>query len=127
VIVKAGVNVHGLTTAACLWIVSAIGGLTFVITFLTLWLLERLERRLPSRLYRFLTVTIESGGENEKALLEAVRGHRASVKRKDYTFSRDKKENSYGFTVTLRDEELLTPLMREVGSLPFVKSFTLRT
>jgi len=138
VIVKAGVNVHGLTTAACLWIVSAIGlalgsglylpaGLTFVITFLALWLLERLERHLPSRLYRFLTVTIEPGGENEKALLDVVRGHGASVRRKDFTFSREKKESSYGFTVTHRDEELLAPLVREVGALPFVKSFTLRT
>jgi len=138
VIVKAGVNVHGLTTAACLWIVAAIGlalgsglylaaGLTFVITFLALWLLERLEHLVPSRHYHFLSVTIEPGGENEKALLDVVRGHGASVKGRDCAFSREKNESSYGFTVTLRDEELLSPLVREVRSLPFVKNFTLRT
>lgn len=138
VIVKAGVNVHGLTTAACLWIVSAIGlalgsglylaaSLTFVITFLALWLLERLERFVPSRLYRFLTVTIEPGGENEKLLLDVVRGHGAAVLGRDCAFSREKNESSYGFTVTLRDEELLSPLVSEVRSLPFVKSFVLRT
>jgi putative Mg2+ transporter-C (MgtC) family protein len=138
VIVKAGVNVHGLTTAACLWIVAAIGlalgsglylaaGLTFVITFLALWLLERLERLVPSRHYHFLSVTIEPGGENEKALLNVVRGHGAAVKGRDCAFNREKNESSYGFTVTLRDEELLSPLVREVRSLPFVKNFTLRT
>src|SRR3990172_10496382 len=58
VIVKMGFNVQGLTTAACLWIVSIIGlsigsglyvlgTMGFVITYLALWLLRQWEDRMP--------------------------------------------------------------------------------
>jgi len=138
VIVKAGVSVHGLTTAACIWIVSAIGlalgsglylaaGLTFVITFFSLWLLERLERFMPSRLYRSLTVVTELAGDCERTILDVMRRHGVSVKGVAYEFNREKAESSYGFTVALRDAGLLVPLLNEVASLPFVKRYSLRT
>jgi len=138
VIVKAGVNVHGLTTAACLWVVSAMGlalgaglylaaGLTFVITLLALWLLERLERYMPARLYRSFTVVTETGAANEAALLRAVGGHGTAVKSVAYEFNREKQENSYVFVITLRDRDLPGPLLKEVASLPFVLRYSLRT
>lgn len=137
VIVKAGVNVHGLTTAACIWIVSAIGlalgsglylaaGLTFIVTIFSLWLLEKAERHIPSRLYRSLTVTTQAGGEQQNAILEAVRKHRVSLKSVDCHFDREREESIYGFTLTLRDEGLISPLLDELASLPFVKKFSLR-
>ena len=76
---------------------------------------------------RFLTVTIDPGRENEKGLLEVVSRHGASVKGRDCAFSREKEESSYGFTLALRNEGLLIPLMEDVRTLPFVKSFSLRT
>lgn len=137
VIVKSGVNVHGLTTAACIWIVSAIGlalggglylaaGLTFVITFFSLWLLERLERHIPTRLYRSLTVTTELGKDHQNSIVAAVRRHGAAVQGVDCDFNRERGENVYGFTVTLRDEGLISPLLDELASLPYVKKFSLR-
>jgi uncharacterized membrane protein YhiD involved in acid resistance len=115
VIVKAGVNVHGLTTAACLWVVSAIGlalgsglylaaGLTFVITLLALW-----------------------GDANEAALLQVVGGHGTTVKSVAYEFNREKRESSYVFTITLRDKGLLDPLLKEMATLPFVLRYSLRS
>jgi putative Mg2+ transporter-C (MgtC) family protein len=138
VIVKAGVNVHGLTTAACLWVVSAIGlalgsglylaaGLTFVITLFALWLLERLERYMPSRLYRSFTVVTETGDANEAALLQVVGGHGTTVKSVAYEFNREKRESSYVFTITLRDKGLLDPLLKEMATLPFVLRYSLRS
>jgi putative Mg2+ transporter-C (MgtC) family protein len=138
VIVRAGVSVHGLTTAACLWVVSAIGlalgsglylaaGLTFVITILTLWLLEKLERLMPSRLYRSFTVVTETAEANEAALRKVMGGHGTTVKNVAYEFNREKRESSYVFTISLRDRGLLGPLLKEVASLPFVLRYSLRT
>ena len=62
VIVKEGFTVRGLTTAAAIWVISAIGVLigfgyfgsaaaATALTFLTLWLVRTLETRMPSRAY----------------------------------------------------------------------------
>jgi len=66
-IIKAGVNVRGLTTAACLWTVAAVGmaagaglyvvaALTTVIALICLILLKRFERLYSKDSYRVLTV-----------------------------------------------------------------------
>ena len=70
VVLKSGLSVHGLTTAACLWIVSAIGLavgsglrfaaiLSFAITLVSLWLLRSVEDRLPRLAYKHVTVASE--------------------------------------------------------------------
>jgi putative Mg2+ transporter-C (MgtC) family protein len=71
VIIKSGFNVQGLTTAACLWIVSAIGlsvgaGLytpavfSTVISFLALWSLRRVERGMETLKFKHLSVATDS-------------------------------------------------------------------
>jgi putative Mg2+ transporter-C (MgtC) family protein len=68
VILKTGTNVHGLTTAACLWVVAAIGmavgggwyGIAIIATvvaLVALVVLKRLEWRFTRDSYRVLTVT----------------------------------------------------------------------
>src|SRR5512147_1931130 len=65
VILKTGLSVQGLTTAACIWIVAAIGLAVgvgqyvaavagFVITFVSLWLLRILESQMPRLLFKYV-------------------------------------------------------------------------
>ncbi len=71
VIIKEGVNIRGLTTAACLWTVAAIGMatgagyypialITTGIALICLILLKYLERLYPKHTYRVLSITIPS-------------------------------------------------------------------
>ena len=70
VILKAGLAVHGLTTAACLWTVSAIGlsvgtglyaaaGITFLVTLGALWGLRLVEDRIPREAFKRVTVVVD--------------------------------------------------------------------
>lgn len=67
VIFRDGFSVRGLTTAACVWVVSSIGmligmglpGVGFgatAATLLVLALLRRIESRMPGRIYAYITV-----------------------------------------------------------------------
>ena len=97
VILKTGLSVQGLTTAACIWIVAAIGLAVgvgqylaattgTVITFISLWMLRIVETKIPRLTYRYITlVTDESGDENTIRSLFEERGFRVS--RMDYEIS----------------------------------------
>jgi putative Mg2+ transporter-C (MgtC) family protein len=89
VILKSGLNVHGLTTAACLWIVSAIGlsvGAGFVfpavlscaVTIVSLWILRAVEDRLPRLAYKYVTV-VAGPDLPEESIREAVTRSGASI------------------------------------------------
>src|SRR5512139_3881280 len=94
VILKSGLSVHGLTTAACLWIVSAIGLavgsglhaaalLSFAITLVSLWLLRYVEDRLPRLVYKHLTIVADRDFPEEQ-LRAAVGGHGSRITETDY-------------------------------------------
>lgn len=136
VIVKAGVNVHGLTTAACLWIVAAIGlalggGLYLaaatacVITLVSLWLLEKLERVMPTRFYRVFTVVTEGGVPREREIVGGVEDLGLSVKGMDTEFDCSAGEHTYRMTVTMGDPRSAEELLSKVGRKPFVKRYSL--
>src|SRR5512139_1301623 len=85
VILKSGLSVHGLTTAACLWMVSAIGlavgsgmhfaaALGFAITLGSLWLLRYVEEHLPRLAYKHVTVVADRGVPEEQ-VRAAVTAH----------------------------------------------------
>ena len=136
VIVKSGVNVHGLTTAACLWIVSAIGlalgsglylaaAFAFLITLLSLWLLEKLERIMPTRFYRTFTVVTEGGNPRGEDLAGRIKGLGLEVKSVDMEFDCGASEHTYRLILGLRDPASAERLLNEVGRQPFVKRFSL--
>jgi|Deesub1362A_J573_1020465.scaffolds.fasta_scaffold00486_10 putative Mg2+ transporter-C (MgtC) family protein len=81
VILKAGMTVMGLTTAACIWMVSAIGlalggGMylaataAFAITYVSLWSLRSIERRMPRQVFR--EVEVESTRALQESLQETL-------------------------------------------------------
>src|SRR5512135_2545971 len=105
VILKTGLSIQGLTTAACIWIVSAIGlaigagqylaGISgFAITFFSLWGLRILEVRMPRLIYRYVTmVTDESGNDQEFASFFTKKGF--EIVKMDYSIDFIEKEKKF--------------------------------
>lgn len=97
-ILRTGLNVHGLTTAACLWMVSAVGlsaGCGMYVTavastFFALAVLVGLgliEQRFRRRTKRLLTIVLDSTGPGRVELLALVDGASHELGRVDYEHS----------------------------------------
>ncbi len=136
VIVKMGFNVQGLTTAACVWIVSVIGlslgsGLylagtvTFVITYLALWLLRTVEDRMPALSYSFITI-VTGGEDDEKSITAAIEKCNGTISKKDYEKEVENNRTTYDITVTYRDPDSPKKILDELSALPSVKKIVIR-
>jgi putative Mg2+ transporter-C (MgtC) family protein len=137
VIIKTGFTVQGLTTAACLWIVSAIGlaigtglyvaGLvSFVITYLALWLLRMVEDRMPRLSYRFMTVVMKEEGD-EEAITSVIRKYNSTVSNINYEKDIEKRESSFDITISLSERTLVKKILDEISSLQNVKRVAIRS
>lgn len=137
VIVKTGVTVQGLTTAACLWIVSAIGlsigsGLyiasiaSFVITYLTLWTLRMVERKMTRHEYRFLTVVMGGKGD-EEALTSVVEKCGAQISRINYERDIDRSETSFDITVSYTEPACVRRILDDISGISSVKRVGIRS
>jgi putative Mg2+ transporter-C (MgtC) family protein len=131
VIVKSGLNVQGLTTAACLWIVSAIGlsigsglyvaGLaSFVITYLSLWLLRMVEDKMPRLSYKFMTIVVEGPGD-EESIRTTIRKCGASMEGANYERDLERSVSTYSVTLSYKDEGCPKRILDGIASLPAVK------
>lgn len=137
VILKSGFSVQGLTTAACIWIVSAIGlavgagqylagTMGFVITVFSLWVLRIFEAKMPRMSYKHVTlVTDESAAEKEIRSLFGGRGFQ--ITRMDYRVELDQKERTFIFTIAARDSVPVSGVIEDVTSLSFAKSLEIKS
>src|SRR5512139_1926728 len=109
VILKSGLSVHGLTTAACLWMVSAIGlavgaglhlaaALGFAITLGSLWLLRQVEAHLPRLAYKQVTVVADCGVPEER-VRAAITVHGPRIAAIDYALDAEKGRTTYRITI----------------------------
>ncbi|MDA8082841.1 MAG: MgtC/SapB family protein [Nitrospiraceae bacterium] len=131
VILKTGVSIQGLTTAACIWIVSAIGlaigagqyvaGIAgFVITFFSLWVLRIVETRIPRTIYKYVTlVTDERGDEEAISSLFARRGF--EIIKMDYAVKIPEKEKTYTFTISTREVVAMNTVIDDVTGISWAK------
>ncbi len=136
VIIKSGFTIQGLTTAACLWIVSAIGlavgsGLyipalaTFAITFFALWTLRNIEVKVPRLRYKVITLTTEPAVK-ETEITGRLKDAGADVGNIDYEMDRVKDELTYHISITYRDTGVITRVVEAILRLPYIKRFHLR-
>jgi putative Mg2+ transporter-C (MgtC) family protein len=137
VIFKEGLNVRGLTTAASIWITSAIGVLigsglyypAFVGTVLTLVALGAfrwLENRLPS--HQFAQSRVRFAREEvmaEDALRELLARHGFAITSLTYRLADQGTVFEYRMMIRTTDEANFTRLARSLSALPPVKEFEL--
>ncbi len=137
VILKTGLSIQGLTTAACIWIVSAIGlaigagqyiaGIAgFVITFFSLYVLRILESRIPTLAYKYAKlVTDDEGDEKSIATIFESRGFKIS--KMDYEVEFQKKEKTYSFTLAVKNGVSMKEVVDALSSLGFVKRLEIKS
>lgn len=137
VVLKAGLSIQGLTTAACIWVVSAIGlavgsglylagAVTFVITIFSLASLRSVERRMPKLTYRFLTITTDSNADEEQILSILNKGD-LSIVNVDYERCTDSGVEVFHITVSFYRYHSLRALIDELSALNFVKRVCIST
>lgn len=137
VVLKTGFTIQGLTTAACIWVVSAIGlsigsGLylagmtTFVVTVITLTLLRTVERKMPKLSSSFLTVVADENTDEEK-LVSLITKEGLTITNIDYESSSESRTAEFHFTVTLYDKRAIKSLFDKLSSLSFVKRVSLKS
>src|SRR5690242_3485293 len=91
VIVKEGLNVRGLTTAASIWITAAIGilagvglytpmAMAVIMTLTVLSLFRWVEAKVPTQTYFHLEVKYEKGGDlSDEEMRALIEKHRFSI------------------------------------------------
>lgn len=137
VILKTGATVQGLTTAACIWIVSAIGlavgagqyaaAITgFFITFISLWFLRILESRMPRTVYKYVTLTTDASGE-EDMIRELFAGQGFSIIRMDYMATFPETEKTFIFTVAGRHDTPIRQVFEAFSKLASVRKLEIRS
>lgn len=142
VIIKMGANVLGLTTAASLWMVSAIGfalgaglyvpaALALLITLFSLFVLRLIEYITPGLSFKSLTIKA-ARGVDEEAIREVLMNHNASLFRTDYEVDNAEDTLTLLYTVSIRrkpkkSKAILRGLVEDISCLDKVSRVTLRT
>ncbi|MCK5505083.1 MAG: MgtC/SapB family protein [Thermodesulfovibrionia bacterium] len=138
VIIKSGYRVRGLTTAASIWIVSAIGLaiggglylegiLTFTITIIVLVVLRIVERKIE--IVRFKTIivstpiNVDNAEETIKSTLSSCGFIILSV---DYEKNRSHGENTYSFTVSTKNKAAIKQIFIKLSSLEFINTLKIK-
>ena len=136
VIIKTGFIVQGLTTAACLWIVSAIGlavgvGLylpgiiaTFI-TMIALWFLRGIEHKMEKQVYKQVGITTNSA-DKEKIVEETLKEAKAVVTNINYEYVRRDTTFNYTFTISVDDKEDLRGLLAKISSIDGISRISIR-
>jgi putative Mg2+ transporter-C (MgtC) family protein len=133
VIIKSGFAVRGLTTAASIWIVSAIGlaiggGLyleaivTALITILALMVLRGLEKKINTLRFKNIIISSSASENVEEQALAMFAENGFHVHSVDYEKKRDSGELTWHFTVSVRDKNAIREIFLNLSSMDAVSS-----
>lgn len=132
VILKHGVTIRGLTTAATLWIVSAIGMavgfgqytvafFTFFLVFLNLVIFRNIEDILPRN--RYSTLIIRSRGTDELKMSEFLKGFNIKVLDTKVRFYKKEGIIEQEFSLRYRDNSQFRDFLRTLKDIPDLLEF----
>src|SRR3954467_15484061 len=135
VIFKEGLTVRGLTTAASIWITSALGilvgigfysaaGVGTVATLLVLSAFRRIEQALPSEFYAHHTLTFSRGTRVPEQDLRVLLGeHGFSVANLSHRLTDEGEVFEYRMVIRSRDRRSAERLSQQLRGRPEVKEF----
>jgi putative Mg2+ transporter-C (MgtC) family protein len=137
VIIKTGVTVHGLTTAACLWMVSAVGlalgtglytaaAVSFALTLFALLVLRYVERATSKTVFKFLNVSA-GGRVSEGRIDETLKRHGATVFNTDYEKDLASGELTLRYTIAISDASSVRQVLEELSSVEEVRKVSFKT
>lgn len=135
VIMKEGLSVRGLTTAASVWITAAIGilaGIGFylplvvavVLTIGVLSVFRRIEVRMPMQAYYHFDVRFARTSEmTEGALRKLVEGHGFSVANFSYRLDGEARVRRYSMVLRTTDHSSASRLSEQLEAIESVHEF----
>ena len=138
VIIKSGYRVRGLTTAASIWIVSAIGLaiggglylegiLTFTITIIVLVVLRIVERKIEIVRFKTIIVSTPINVDNaEETIKSALSSCGFNILSVDYEKNRSQGENTYSFTVSTKNNAAIKQIFIKLSSLEFINTLKIK-
>lgn len=138
VVMKDGLSIRGLTTAASIWITAAIGilaGLEFYaptvaatfITLLVLSLFRWIERVIPAHHFGQLTVSFpHSGIMPQRNLAELIKQHGITAGNPSYATKDNGQAFEYVMTLRTRDRENYRRLAESFSGMPQIREFSIR-
>jgi putative Mg2+ transporter-C (MgtC) family protein len=126
-IIRTQSGVHGLTTAACLWLVAALGvavgselyGLSVLCTGLAvtvLFALSRLERRLPELQTRQVTVTLLGTPAEAAGITDMISSFGCRIADKSFNYDRENGQTEAEFRVKVREKDDPALLVEKIAS-----------
>lgn len=136
-ILRVGLTIHGLTTAASLWLVAALGmvagggmyaeaGVTTLLSFLTLTSLRLVKSSLGRRLPRQLTLKV-AHADAPRDLPDRLTRYRAEVGAIDYEHDVESGTVTFQVDVSFPTEADLQAALAHLGMLPGLRNLALRS
>jgi len=133
VIIKSGYDVRGLTTAASIWIVSAIGlaiggGLylegvvTAAITVIALTSLRVVERKITGLRFKTVSVSTPLIEDSEDTIASIITSCNFNIHSINYEKNRERKEMTYHFAVSTRNRNNIRQLFMNLNSQEFINT-----
>jgi putative Mg2+ transporter-C (MgtC) family protein len=135
VILRDGLSIRGLTTAASIWITAAIGimigvgfyfpaGITTAMTLVVLSVFRWIERKMPIEFYANLTVGfLRSGGLPETELRAIIEKQGFVVANMNYSLTGEGKVFEYQMVIHSPDRNNTRQLAESLNALPSIASF----
>jgi putative Mg2+ transporter-C (MgtC) family protein len=138
VIIKSGFAVRGLTTAASIWIVSAIGlaigaGLylegatTAIITIIALVILRKIEKKINILVFRTITISTDITHHVEETVTSILSEHGLYIHSIDYEKNQSRGELIYNFNISTRNKNAIKQIFLKLSSLEFIKTIKIST
>lgn len=132
VIVKSGATVRGLTTAASIWIVSAIGlaigaGLYFegiitaAITIIALVVLRKVEKKIKTMLFKTITVSTRIDENAEETITSTLIDYGIKIYSIDYEKNLSAGELIFNFHISTKDKKAIKEIYQKLGSLEIIR------
>lgn len=132
-IIKSGFIIRGLTTAASIWIISAIGlaigaGLYFegiltsLITIIALMILRKLQKNIRIVQYRRVSVSARVSENAEEKIAAIFSDCGVAVSSIEYERDMTKDEIVFVFSISTKDRDAFKDLFYKLGTIDLVKT-----
>ncbi len=132
VIIKSGFTVRGLTTAATIWVVSAlglaVGGgfyfaaiLTSLITIMALVMLRKIEKSVRILIYKTIIISTGITDAAEEKITSLLLDHGLKVLSVDYEKDPAAEELVYTYRVSTRNKHAMGGVFLKLSTLDFAK------
>jgi putative Mg2+ transporter-C (MgtC) family protein len=131
-ILRTGLGVQGLTTAASLWLVASVGlaagggmyqeaCVATLVTLFSLMVLRRVEGKQWRLVQRRLVLVLASGGAGRRTVLEQLQSHGASAADVEYEHNLATNESTLELDLRLANEQQLEAILVHLEALPDVR------